>query len=185
MSGNQVAIVALGGLMALGACRRASTDDHGASSAAQPDFARTTAPASHAAQPIAVFAPGTAEESRVTLELARTPHQIQRGLMYRRHMPPDAGMLFLFRKSKVQSFWMKNTLIPLDMIFVSEDMVVVGIVERAEPQTLTSRTVGKPSRYVIEVNGGWTQAHGVVAGTEVRFEGVDPPGPGSGSRSDD
>jgi len=67
---------------------------------------------------------------------------------------------------------MQNTLIPLDMIFIKADYTVAGIVENAEPRTETLRKVGVPSVYVLEVNGGWTAAHHVVAGAKVRFENV-------------
>ncbi len=91
----------------------------------------------------------------VAVELARTDAERERGLMFRRELALDAGMLFLFDESVPHQFWMKNTLIPLDMIFIGED-----------------RAVGAPSRYVLEVNGGWSAAHGVRAGDRVRFEGV-------------
>jgi len=167
----------------LAACGRAGDDSGRLAGEPEPVNGaadRPASPAPAAEQATVVFSPEGKPEVRVTVEVARTGRQIQRGLMYRRHLPPDAGMLFLFRTSKVQSFWMKNTLIPLDMIFVSSDMKVVGVVENAEPQTLTSRTVGKPSQYVVEVNGGWTAAHGVTAGTPVRFENVRPLGPEDG-----
>ncbi len=108
----------------------------------------------------------------VDVELARNDRERARGLMDRPSLPENAGMLFVFDESAVQSFWMKNTLIPLDMLFISDDGHVVGIVESAEPRTLSPRTVGKPSRYVLEVNGGWSRAHGVRAGDRVRFENV-------------
>ena len=108
----------------------------------------------------------------VEVELARTEPERRKGLMDRASLPEDAGMLFIFDASSVQSFWMKNTLIPLDMIFVDEGGRIVGVVERAAPQTLTPRSVGAPSRYVLEVNGGWSKAHGVRAGDRVRFENV-------------
>jgi hypothetical protein len=70
---------------------------------------------------------------------------------------------------------MRNTLIPLDMLFIGSDMKVVGIVENAEPLTETPlRTVHKPSLYVLEVNGGWSKANSVTAGAQVRFENVPP-----------
>ncbi len=108
----------------------------------------------------------------VDVEVARTPAELQRGLMFRRELAAGAGMLFVFPESDDHSFWMKNTLIPLDMIFISEDGRIAGIVERAEPLTETPRTVGRPSRYVLEVNGGWAAANGVKPGDGVRFEGV-------------
>jgi uncharacterized protein len=108
----------------------------------------------------------------VRVEIARTDPERARGLMNRASLAEDAGMLFLFDESEEHGFWMKNTLIPLDMIFIDEEGRVVGIVERAEPRSERSRTVGRPSRYVLEVNGGWSKAHGVAAGDRVRFESV-------------
>jgi uncharacterized membrane protein (UPF0127 family) len=90
--------------------------------------------------------------------------------MYRRHLPIDAGMLFMMGKEKDWTFWMRNTLIPLDMVFIAKDMTVAGVVQNAEPLTETLRKVGKPSLYVLEVNGGWTQQNGVGAGAKVRFD---------------
>ncbi|BDG04926.1 DUF192 domain-containing protein [Anaeromyxobacter oryzae] len=108
----------------------------------------------------------------VAVEVARTPESRTRGLMYREKLDPDAGMLFVFDESEPHGFWMKNTLIPLDMIFIDDTGRIVGIVENAEPRTLTTRDVGAPSRYVLEVNGGWAKAHGIARGDMVRFEGV-------------
>jgi uncharacterized membrane protein (UPF0127 family) len=108
----------------------------------------------------------------VTVELARNDAERARGLMHRSALAPDAGMLFLFDESSEHAFWMKNTLIPLDMIFVSEDGRVAGVVARAVPGDLSPRSAGGPSRYVLEVNGGWAEAHGVGPGDRVRFENV-------------
>ncbi len=108
----------------------------------------------------------------VRVELARTAEERARGLMFRRSLEPDAGMLFLFEQSEVQSFWMRNTLIPLDLLFLGEDRAVIGIVERAAPRTDTGRSVGKPSRYVLEVAGGEAAAHGVGPGARAVFVGV-------------
>ena len=132
-------------------------------------------------EPAVVFRPRGKPEARVVVEVARTARQIQRGLMYREHLPPDGGMLFLFRRARVQSFWMKNTLIPLDMIFVSSDMVVVGVIESAQPRTTTSRSVpGAVSQYVVEVNAGWARAHGIEAGVPVELVDIAPLAPGEG-----
>jgi uncharacterized membrane protein (UPF0127 family) len=108
----------------------------------------------------------------VTVELARTEAERERGLMFRRELAPDAGMLFLFDEPAVHEFWMKNTLIPLDMIFIAEDGRIAGIVARAVPGDLSPRTAGGPSRYVLEVAGGWADAHGVAPGDRVRFENL-------------
>jgi uncharacterized membrane protein (UPF0127 family) len=127
-----------------------------------------------------VFRPAGAPAARVEVEVARTGRQIQRGLMHREHLPAGAGMLFLFARQQVQRFWMKDTLIPLDMIFVSSAMVVVGVVENAAPRTMVSRRVAAPSQFVVEVNAGWARAHRVAAGVPVEFIGVPPLQPGEG-----
>ncbi|HEY0253253.1 MAG TPA: DUF192 domain-containing protein [Kofleriaceae bacterium] len=108
----------------------------------------------------------------VDVEVVATEAKIEKGLMYRQHLSPDAGMLFLLGTEKEWTFWMRNTLIPLDMIFVRADMTIAGIVENAEPKTDTLRTVGQSSLYVVEVNGGWTRAHSVTKDEKVRFDKV-------------
>jgi len=110
---------------------------------------------------------------RVHVEVVRSPEERAKGLMYRRELPALHGMLFLFETQEVQSFWMKNTYIPLDLIFIDEKMKVAGVTPNAEPLTETSRKVDKPSRFVLEVNAGFAQRHGVTAGTRVTFEGVE------------
>ena len=92
--------------------------------------------------------------------------------MFREHLDDNAGMLFLFERTQLLSFWMKNTHIPLDMIFIDEDLTIAGIVENTEPMTLTSRRIDKPSRFVLELNAGACRRLGVVAGQKVRFDGV-------------
>jgi hypothetical protein len=125
-----------------------------------------------AAQAAVILEPPGHPPAEVTVEIASTGRQIQRGLMYREYMPAEHGMLFLMREERVHSFWMRNTLIPLDMIFIGKDMTVAGVVANAEPLTDTSRRVDRPSYWVLEVNGGWAAAHHVQAGTPVRFRDV-------------
>ena len=108
----------------------------------------------------------------VRVEVVSTPPAIQRGLMFRQNLPMDAGMIFLMEDEADHTFYMRNTLIPLDMIFIGRDMTIAGIVENAEPKTETLRSVGKPSLYVLEVNGGWTRSNQVVPGAKVRFDHV-------------
>ncbi|WP_224369297.1 DUF192 domain-containing protein [Hyalangium versicolor] len=109
---------------------------------------------------------------RVEVEVAATGDSRQRGLMWRTEMAAGKGMLFLFPEEEVQSFWMRNTLISLDMVFINAEKRIVGIVERAEPRTYTARSVGIPSQFVLEVPGGWCQSVGVTKGSTVEFEGV-------------
>lgn len=105
----------------------------------------------------------------VKVEIAADEASRARGLMFRRSLAPDSGMLFVFPGTEVLSFWMHNTLIALDMIFLDETRTVVGVVENAAPQTDTPRGVGKPSRYVVEVAGGQAAAHAVGPGTRAVF----------------
>jgi uncharacterized membrane protein (UPF0127 family) len=108
----------------------------------------------------------------VDVEVARTPAEQERGLMFRERLAPGTGMLFVFPASQDHVFWMRNTLIPLDMIFIDERGVVVGVVERAEPLSERGRSAGAPSRYVLEVPGGFAAEHGVRAGDRARLEGI-------------
>lgn len=102
--------------------------------------------------------------------VARTPEQRATGLMYRREMPAHEGMLFVFEEPATQCFWMKNTLIPLDMLFIDDGGRVVGLIERAEPLTTSPRDPGVPCRYVLEVNGGLCHSLDVCVGDRVRLE---------------
>jgi uncharacterized membrane protein (UPF0127 family) len=112
-------------------------------------------------------------DQRVLVELARTDPERTRGLMFRQSLAPGRGMLFLFEHSEPLKFWMKNTYIPLDMIFIDEQKRVVFVEENAEPLTLNPRGPESDARYVLEVIGGWARAHGVEPGVVVRFINVD------------
>lgn len=103
------------------------------------------------------------------VEVVSTPFETARGLMCRETMRRDWGMLFLMPATRVQRFWMKNTLIPLDMVFLDEGWRVVGVVAGAEPRTLTGRGVDTPSRYVLELNAGEAARAGIEPGVRARF----------------
>jgi uncharacterized membrane protein (UPF0127 family) len=115
------------------------------------------------------LSPAGQAKVRVRVEVVQTPEARAKGLMYRRHLDEDAGMLFLFEEAQPLTFWMRNTYIPLDMIFISSDWKIVGIVEKATPLTDTPRSVFGLSQYVLEVNAGFSFRHGLSAGNEVRF----------------
>lgn len=108
----------------------------------------------------------------VEVEVAATDPQRTRGLMWRKQLPKGKGMLFVFNYVDVHGFWMRNTLIPLDMIFIGPDDRVVGISANAAPKTLTSRSVDQPSKYVLEVPGGWSEEIGLQPGSKVEFRGL-------------
>ena len=109
------------------------------------------------------------------VEIANDPETRERGLMFRTAVPAGTGMLFLFPEVSEHTFWMKNTLVPLDMIFIGADRKVVGIVENAAPRTLSPRTPGVPSQAVLEVAGGTAFSLGWKPGTLVTYEGVPAP----------
>lgn len=125
--------------------------------------------------PTVVLEPPGQDAVTVRAEVARTPAQTQHGLMYRRDLEADAGMLFLFPRPRHITFWMRNTYLPLDMIFITSDMRVLGVVENATPETDDVREVDGISQYVLEVNAGFARAHGVGPGTAVRFENIAVP----------
>jgi uncharacterized membrane protein (UPF0127 family) len=123
---------------------------------------------------VALDAPNGAQRAAVRVELAQTPAKRELGLMYRNHMDENNGMLFVFPASERLRFWMKNTEIPLDMIFADSSGRIVGIVAKAEPYS--QRPVGPDAdaQYVLEVNGGFCARHGVRAGDRMRFVGFEP-----------
>ena len=110
----------------------------------------------------------------VRVEIADTAEARELGLMYRQHLGQDAGMLFVFKQPQQLTFWMKNTEIPLDMIFADADGTVVGIIADAEPFSERQLSVGGDSQYVLEVNGGFAQRHGIKPGDRLQFLGLTP-----------
>ena len=112
---------------------------------------------------------GAKGDVQVGLEVAATDPAREQGLMYRNALPDDRGMLFVFETEVEHQFWMKNTLIPLDMLFIAADGQIAGIHADATPLSLASITVGKPSLWVLEVRGGWAARHGVAAGDRVEL----------------
>jgi uncharacterized membrane protein (UPF0127 family) len=112
------------------------------------------------------------------VEIADTPAKREMGLQYRKQLADDRGMIFLFPFESQQSFWMKNTPIPLDLVFINRERKIVGIVEKAAPFSLDPRSVPAPSQYVLEINGGLARRYGIQAGDIVRFEGIGSAGAG-------
>lgn len=133
-------------------------------------------PAPHPLEPVAVRFPeaeSEAGEVKVLAELARRDADRERGLMFRTSLAEDAGMLFDFGGTRdVRHFWMHNTCVPLDMLFLDDDGFIVGIVENARPLDDTPRSVPCPSAYVLEVNAGWSRRHGVRAGQRALLPGA-------------
>jgi uncharacterized membrane protein (UPF0127 family) len=103
----------------------------------------------------------------VDAELVRSEHDSMRGLMYRKSLGTERGMLFDLQVRDDHKFWMHNTCIPLDLLYIDQDGLLVGIVENAPTLNDESRGVGCPSRWVLEVNAGWSRRHGVKAGQHI------------------
>lgn len=107
------------------------------------------------------------EDLFFTVELALTPQQQSEGLMYRTSMQDDTGMLFVFNAPSSVAFWMKNTFIPLDMLFLEHDGIIHHIHHNAKPQDLTRITAELPSKAVLEINGGLADKYGIKEGDQV------------------
>ncbi len=108
----------------------------------------------------------------VTVEVADTPDQRNLGLMYRRHLGRDSGMLFVFSTQKLNSFTMKNTFIPLDMLFIDRSLRVAGVIENTRPRTRGPYRIEKPSQYVLEVNALFCRKHDIAAGCAVELKNI-------------
>ncbi|MBW7910546.1 MAG: DUF192 domain-containing protein [Alphaproteobacteria bacterium] len=138
-----------------------------ASYTAQGEETHTLSPAGMRVEPLSIVKEDGTRET-FSVEVAETMVQLQMGLMHRTEMPKDAGMLFYFGGGEgIVSFWMKNTLIPLDMIFIRGDGVIVNIHENAEPKSLASVSSRFPTMAVLEVNGGEARARGIEIGNRV------------------
>lgn len=124
------------------------------------------------AQPRVTIVTKAGREVTFYVEVADTPTKRSMGLQFRKQLDNDRGMIFLFPAEAQQSFWMKNTPIPLDMIFINREKKIVGIVEQTVPFSLDSRSVNAPSQFVLEINGGLAKRHQLQTGDAVRFHDI-------------
>lgn len=109
----------------------------------------------------------------VGVEIADTPRTRETGLMNRSSLPADHGMLFDFRETREVSMWMKNTLIPLDMVFVRPDGGIARVAANAQPLSLQTISSGEPVRFVLEIAGGEAARYGIRAGDRLEHPLVD------------
>jgi len=164
-----VAVAAV--VLLAGACANSRTPARG------DDRGTTSGPAGDAAAP-AEGPPATvvfdtpAGPVTVGVEVVKSAGMVQRGLMYRKFLPLDRGMLFMMDEDD-HWFWMKNTFIPLDIVFIGRDLRVVGILRDMRPHDTESKHVGQPSIYILEVNAGWAREHAVDVGTAVALHDVE------------
>jgi uncharacterized membrane protein (UPF0127 family) len=107
----------------------------------------------------------------VDVELARDDPSRERGLMFRTHMAKNSGMLFSWSDERPRNFWMHNTCIPLDMLYITKDGVIAGILEQVPTLSDAPRGIRCPVAHVLELNAGWARAHGLAPGMKLKIEG--------------
>jgi uncharacterized membrane protein (UPF0127 family) len=175
------AVLLVGALVLFGGCIGA-TGGIGGTDEGPPDAKQTTTPPTTTDVERVVnvtFVVEGEENATVSLEVADEPEERRRGLMYRESLPNDTGMIFVYPNPKQVSFWMKNTLIPLDMIFVAENGTVLNV-QHADPQpnASTSELDTYPSdgkaKYVVEISQGFANRTGVGPGSKLVFNGSAP-----------
>jgi uncharacterized membrane protein (UPF0127 family) len=124
--------------------------------------------ASARAEPLVIHAGGSAYKFEV--EVVTTPETRAQGLMFRKAMAANAGMLFIYPGEQAVSFWMKNTLIPLDMLFLKDDGSIAHIAHNAVPLDETPIDSGAAVKAVLEINGGTANALGIKEGDKVEYQ---------------
>ena len=107
---------------------------------------------------------------KVDIEIADTEYERQTGLMYRKAMEEDQGMLFIYPNEAPRSFYMKNTYIPLDIIFYDKDSTAVSFQENAKPLDETSLPSGEPAQFILELNAGKVQEWNIELGDKIDFK---------------
>ncbi len=117
----------------------------------------------------------TMERHEFSIEIATDPQQWAQGLMFRRSLAPDAGMLFLYKRPRRISMWMKNTLIPLDMLFIDQRGRITQVEERTVPHSLKSITSKKRVIAVLELMGGSADRLGIRPGDRVEYPAFEQP----------
>ncbi len=130
---------------------------------------------SHASLSHVTLLPQQGEAVQVAVEIANTEEKRQFGLMYRTELPEMQGMLFLFPREGPLSFWMKNTPRSLDIIYINAALTIVSIARNTTPFSEENLPSGKPAQYVLEVNGGFCQRHGISVGDRIEFPKDLPP----------
>jgi uncharacterized membrane protein (UPF0127 family) len=112
------------------------------------------------------------KDARILAEVVTDPEDRNLGLMFRRSLAPDSGMLFVFDTDDIERFWMKNTLIPLSIAYITRDSLITDILEMAPLDTTTPYLSSRAVRYALEMNSGWFQSRDIKPGDSIR--GIPP-----------
>ena len=123
---------------------------------------------------VTFFSDDGIESANIRVQVAQTEAERNLGLMDVRQMAPDHGMIFLFDEQAPLSFWMANTPLPLDMIFVDESWRIIRIHADTRPFSHQSYSSGFPARYVVEVHAGFCRRHDIREGHSIRFHDLVP-----------
>ena len=168
MTRRQLWAAGLAAALAFAGCRAEPNLPADAPTQAQPD-APDVAPSGLEVVPVTVRTASAAHTFRA--EVARTAEEQARGLMFRESLAPDAAMIFPFPQPRLASFWMRNTMIPLDMIFIRADGTIANIERETEPYSLDSRPSEGPVAAVLEIAGGRAAELGIEPGDTVSWPG--------------
>ncbi len=103
-------------------------------------------------------------------KVLKTPDEMRKGLMHVKELAENSGMLFLFEKPQIANMWMKDTFIPLDMIFINERNEIIKIIENAKPNSLEVLSSDAYVAMVLEINGGIAKKHGIRVGDSITYE---------------
>ncbi len=116
-----------------------------------------------------VISPDSGSQVKIDIQIANTEFDRQLGLMFRKSMGENQGMLFIFPDVQVRSFWMRNTEIPLDMIFIDPSKTILNIAKNTTPYADISYTSSGPAKYVLEVKGGFADRHNISSGDKLAW----------------
>ncbi|MGY5847949.1 DUF192 domain-containing protein [Salegentibacter sp. HM20] len=110
---------------------------------------------------------------QLDIEIADTPYERETGLMYRESMEDDQGMLFIYNNAALRAFYMKNTYIPLDIIYFGSDSLAINFIKNAEPMDETALPSEGPAQFILEINGGLSDEWGLEPGDKIWFKRTD------------
>lgn len=119
---------------------------------------------------ITFYDPEGKKNIEIVAELAETEYMQSKGLMFREDMPENSGMMFIYNDERIRTFWMKNTPLPLDIIFLNKDLKIIKIHARTTPYSQQLYSSGNPAQFVLEVNGGFCERYGIYEDHSVIWE---------------